>query len=191
MSDLEESPRRRTGLEIAPLALGLAVGAAAFWTMGRGFAAIAVVGDPLKHDAVFRTSATAYFVLLAIAAGIIAAGFLAALEEFWARVTIGFGIGLLATGLCWNASQRIKLQPDGFVVGGLVGREYPLQPGDHVALEVEHRPGSRFGDRHSVHLHRADGTDVELCHDTHWAPIWSYAAPHLIRASRRAAAGPK
>lgn len=177
---------------IAPLAIGCVVGASLFWTMGRGFSSIATVGDPLADDALFRTSVAAYFVLLGISAAIVAAGLFAALEEFWARLAVGIGVGLLAAGLCWNGSQRITLHPDRFVVGGLLtsGNEYRYQRGDQVTLEIEPRPGSRFGNRHSVHLHRADGTDLELCHDTRLAPVWTFATPHLIRASRRAAAGP-
>lgn len=186
----EETPEKQGSnvRDVAPLAIGVALGGAIYWTMGRGLTSIVTMGDPLAADATFRASATNYVVLLVIAAAIMAAGLLLALEEFWARLVIGFGAGLLCAGVWWCASQQIVLRPDGFSVRGpwlATSAEYQFHRGDEVVMEVEPRPGSRLGDRHSVHLHLADGTDIELCRDTHFAPVWVFAAPHVIRTSRR------
>ncbi|MCC9606677.1 hypothetical protein LOC68_16665 [Blastopirellula sp. JC732] len=191
----EESSPKSTPIArgLAPIAIGVFLGASGYLTMGRGLSSIVTVGDPLAADATFRTSGTTYVIILGVAVAIIAAGLLMALEEFWARMVIGFGAGLLVAGVWWSASQQIVLRPDGFSVRGallVTGADYHFERGEEILLEVEPRPGSRHGDRHSVHLHRADGTEMELCHDTQFEPVWYFAAPHLIRTSRRGMLAP-
>jgi hypothetical protein len=85
--------------------------------------------------------------------------------------------------------QRIKLTEEGFKVTSVsrpLGRYYAFDEIERIWMETDHRPWtswgwSRRGAITSIHVQWRDGSKEVLCRRTSQQPIWSMAAPHMMR----------
>lgn len=171
----------------AAVMVGAVSGVILFATFGIPTTGTVVDGDPLSMQAIFRSAPSG--MIVTVVAGMIIGAIPWLFPTGDSRTqfaVLSAGAGFLIGGLWMQWTQKIQIRPTEFSVrnpGSLWMKSYPLGGGNRVRMQIEQRPFSRHGNRHSIHFDHADGTSEELCHDTRYRPLWNRAVPHLIRAA--------
>ncbi len=170
---------------IVSAVVGFIGGGVVFGFLVMPLSGVVVNGDPLQMDATFRCAPGALIGVVVAGLVTVAASFVLPVSDPRMQVAIaGAGCGIGVISLWLLGTQQVRITPEEFTVrrpGAFWSVSYPLGNGNRVRMEIEHRPFRRHGNRHSIHYDRADGSIEELCHNTRLQPMWTFAAPHLIR----------